>query len=98
MSRGAINNDQVPWQNFSKLSSESRCDNVYLEYRLAVELRNLGLIERLFPVMIGDEIVEGGEDGGVKYGSFFDEGCKPDTPQDCVLSVEEKLHEHMERE
>ena len=54
-SRNAINHPTIPWQNFSKLTMDQpRCDNVYLEHRLAMELHGLGLIEKVFPVLIGD--------------------------------------------
>jgi len=39
LSRAAINHPTIPWQNFGKLTAESRCDNVFLEHRLALELR-----------------------------------------------------------
>ena len=54
LSRDAINHPDITWQNFSKMTSDSKCDNVYLEHRLAVELQDLGLIEKIFPVFIGD--------------------------------------------
>lgn len=57
LSRHAIHHPEVIHQNFEKLSADSRCDNVYLEYRLALELREMGLVEKIFPVMIGDFIV-----------------------------------------
>ena len=54
LSRQAINHPDIIHQNFEKLTTDSRCDNVYLEYRLALELREMGLVEKIFPVMIGD--------------------------------------------
>ena len=39
LSRAAINHPTIAWQNFGKLTAESRCDNVFLEHRLALELR-----------------------------------------------------------
>ena len=44
LSRDAINHPDKDWQNFSKLTADSSCDNVFLEHRLAVELQELGLI------------------------------------------------------
>jgi hypothetical protein len=54
LSREAINHPKKPCQNFSLLNVESKCDNVFLEYRLALELLALGLIEKIFSVMPGD--------------------------------------------
>ena len=53
LSKDAINNDARTWQNFSKLTEDSVCDNVYLEHRLALELKDMGLIEAIYPVMVG---------------------------------------------
>ena len=54
-SRSAINHPTIAWQNFSHLTiDQPRCDNVFLEHRLAIELQGLGLIEKVFPVLIGD--------------------------------------------
>ena len=50
LSRGAIKNPTVPWQNFENLTEGSRCDNVFLEHRLALELREMGFIEKIYPV------------------------------------------------
>eukprot|EP01030_Chromulinospumella_sphaerica_P034420 gene34420-biopygen14413 len=41
--------------NFSALTASSPCDNVLLEHRLALELREMGLIEGIFPIVMGDE-------------------------------------------
>ena len=54
LSRNAINHPTITWQNFSQLTADSRCDNVFLEHILAVELQELGLIDKVFPVLIGD--------------------------------------------
>ena len=91
LSKGAINHPTIDRQNFSKLTATSACDNVFLEHRLALELRCLGLIERIFPLMIGDF-----DETSKKYGSFFGGGCFPKAPNVTVASVEEKLRHHME--
>ena len=93
LSRGAINHPTVAWQNFSKLEVGSRCDNVFLEHRLAVELRNLGMLEKIFPVMIGDP---DGPIPAANYGSFFGENCLPVGPDTHVESVEAKLVHHLD--
>ena len=53
MSQEAINNSEKNWQNFSRLTLDSRCDNVFLEYRLSLELRELGCLEGFLPILIG---------------------------------------------
>ena len=93
LSREAINHPDKAWQNFSKLTSNSNCDNVYLEHRLAVDLQGLGLIEKMFPVFIGDVDVKTSE--YIKYG-FGSGDCHPKLPEISVKSVEEKLRHHME--
>lgn len=48
----------------SKLTSASGCDNVILEYRLALELRERGLIEEVVPLLAGpvfDEALVGSD-------------------------------------
>ena len=91
LSRDAINHPDKNWQNFSKLTTDSKCDNVYLEHRLAVELQGLGLIEKIFPVFIGNLDATTSE-----YSHYFGSGCHPSLPEVTVKSVEEKLRYHME--
>ena len=91
LSRDAINHPDKDWQNFSKLSADSNCDNVFLEHRLAVELQGLGLIEKMFPVFIGNLDATTSE-----YSHYFGSGCHPSLSEVMVNSVEEKLRHHME--
>ena len=91
LSRDAINHPEKDWQNFSKLNPDSKCDNVFLEHRLAVELQGLGLIEKMFPVFIGNL-----DSTTSKYSNYFGTGCHPSLPNVAVKSVEEKLRHHME--
>ena len=91
LSRDAINHPEKDWQNFSKLTADSKCDNVFLEHRLAVELQGLGLIEKLFPIFIGDLDATTSE-----YSDYFKSGCHPSLSEVMVNSVEEKLRHHME--
>ena len=91
LSRDAINHPEKAWQNFSTLTAESNCDNVFLEHRLAVELQGLGLIEKMFPVFIGNLDTTTSE-----YTHYFGSGCHPTLPEKSIMSVEEKLRHHME--
>ena len=91
LSRDAINHPDKAWQNFSKLTVDSKCDNVFLEHRLAVELQGLGLIEKMFPVFIGNLDTMTSE-----YSHYFGSGCHPSLSEITVKSVEEKLRHHME--
>lgn len=94
LSRGAINHPSNDRQNFSKLVHDSPCDNVFLEYRFAVELHTLGLIEKIFPVFIGD--FDASSD---YFGHYFNDGCHPSlTPGSPISSVEEKLRHHMDKQ
>lgn len=97
LSKGAINHPTKPWQNFGQLEAGSRCDNVLLEWRLALELRDRQLVEGIFPVFIGDVSI--GDNGEVAYSDYFGSGCHPrvlpDTP---VHAVEAKLREHLGRQ
>jgi hypothetical protein len=94
LSKEAINHPDRPWQNFSQLHVQSKCDNVFLEHRLALELRALGFIEKIFPVMIGDA-----DDPSITpsptYTNYFRSGCSPNVTDVHVESVEVKLLEHM---
>jgi len=90
ISRGAINNESNDRNNFEKLLSISPCDNVLLEWQLALELQERGMIEGVYPVMIGDP-----------NGSIYSRlGTRqlPNAPDIVVKSVETKLCEHLDRE
>lgn len=62
----------------------SSCDNVLLEYNLALELSQLGMIRKLFPVMLGDEEKD-----------FFQCGGFPKTKDIIVNRIEEKVSMHL---
>jgi hypothetical protein len=93
LSRDAINHREYPRQSFAALEEDSPCDNVLLEHRLALELLGLGLIEKIFPLMIGDF-----NSSTQKYSHFFASGCSPNAPDVVVRSVESDLRFHMERQ
>jgi len=92
LSREGIKNPNDPRMNWEVLENDSNCDNLFLECRLALELRERGLINGIFPVMIGDKDSHG------KYSNYFKGKCKPDAPKVCVNLVESKLREHLDRE
>ena len=92
LSREAINHPTMARQNFSLLTADSPCDNMYLEQRLAMELHGLGLIEKVFPVMIGDYDASQGV-----YGDYLQGGCHPRLIHEVVVrSVEAKLCHHLD--
>ena len=91
LSRGSINHPTIAGQNFATLTADSKCDNVYLEQRLAMELHGLGLIEKIFPVMIGDYDPTSGE-----YSDYLQSGCHPPLREVVVRSVEVKLCAHLD--
>ena len=93
LSRDAINHPDKAWQNFSKLTTDSNCDNVFLEHRLAVELHGIGMIEKMFPIFIGDLDATTSE-----YSHYFGSGCHPMLSEVTVKSVEDKLRHHMENQ
>ena len=93
LSRDSINHPDKAWQNFSKLTADSKIDNVFLEHRLAVELQELGLTEKIFPVFIGDL-----DSTTSEYSDYFKSGCHPSLSEVTVKSVEEKLRHHMENQ
>ena len=63
----------------------------HYQHRLAVELQGLGLVEKVFPIFIGDQDAATGQ-----YGNYFSAGCHPRLPDVAVAAVEDKLRHHME--
>ena len=56
-----------------------------------MELQGLDLIEKMFPVFIGNLDATTSE-----YTHYFGSGCHPSLPDTAIKSVEEKLRHHME--
>jgi hypothetical protein len=98
LSRGAINHPDKSWQNFSQLTAESNCDNVLLEHLLSLELQTRGLIERIYPVMIGDLSASVVGEPGV-YANYFGSCCHPrlSDPSVEVKSVAAVARGHLDR-
>lgn len=90
LSGDAINNHQFDKQNFSKLQSSSPCDNVLLEYILALELHDRGLISKIYPVFIGNQ-------HNSNIGNYFHDECHPSLKGKVIVkSVIEKLAFHLD--
>lgn len=95
LSRGAINDPTNDRQNFSRLTETSPCDNVLLEHSLALEFQHRGLIERIYPVLLGEAYSINGEDG---FAHYFNTGCHPDLQGNIVVkSVRDKIDFHLDR-
>jgi len=93
LSKGAIRNPDRAWQNFENLKKDSNCDNVLLEWRLALELKERNMLQGVFPIMIGEKDETTGN-----YSHYFRGGCNPNAPDTEVDSIEEKLRDHLDRE
>jgi serine/threonine protein kinase len=94
LSNAAIFNSAKPQNNINMLRRDSHCDNVVLEWRLALEMRARGMIEGIFPILIADkEPTPAGK--SIHSGG----GCHPNKQPlpDCIVqSLEETLREHLE--
>ena len=104
VSRGAVNaGAQVPARHWPALTSRSPCDNVLLEHRLALELREQGMCAAVVPVLLGDELPGSADaapapEGERTRGNFFAQGCAPlGLPDVAVASVEAELARQLER-
>lgn len=95
LSRKAINHTSNKFSNFATLTNTSHCDNVLLEHNLALELRNRGLLDFIYPVFIGD--LKAGEDGDV-YGNYFADGCHPSPNNAVVSAVVDRVIMHLKRQ
>ena len=79
---------------FENLRDTSECDNVLLEHRFALELNARGLMERIFPLFVGELDAATGE-----RGHFFRSGCNLEPLSTAVVaSVEDKLLRHLDRQ
>jgi serine/threonine protein kinase len=112
VSQEAIKHPIKAWQNFEKLTADqASCDNVFLEHRLAIELKQRGLVEKIFPVIIGSSRTVGGAtipvyrdvDGPTDdptCGSYAPCDLRQEMPMNApnvqVRAVEEKITHHLE--
>lgn len=98
LSRPAINHPTEDRQSFAKLTENSPCDNCLLEHHLAVELLERGLVEKIYPVMLGDDNYHGASAGSGAAGNYFSDGCHPKLVGKVIVSAEvEKLEAQLER-
>ena len=91
VSEDAIKNPSKPWQNFETLLEDQRnCDNVFLEHCLALELRQRGYIEKIFPIFIGKK----------KDDDYLKIDHRLEMPQNCpdkvISSVQQKVVQHLD--
>ena len=93
ITRNSINNPSNNRMNFATLTDDSPCDNVLLEYKLSLELLTRGLLNFVYPLIVGDLADDTGD-----YSDFFQEGCYPDCSDVVTVdAVEINLHEHLNR-
>lgn len=90
LSKDGMCNARTDALNWARLGVESPCDNVLLEWMLALELQSRGLISGIFPVFVGSST------NGSTYDKFYLNGR--DLPDVTVTSVEEKLRGHLDRQ
>ena len=79
---------------FENLSVGNSCNNVLLEYRMALELRQRGDTRAIVPILVGE--IKCDDDLGEKYCNFFDGGI-PTCSDIAVKAVQAKLIEHLHR-
>jgi serine/threonine protein kinase/Leucine-rich repeat (LRR) protein len=95
LSREAINSERNSRANYTLLTADSPCDNVLLEQQLALELFTRGLIEHIYPVMIGDK---GTRSEDVVYSNYFADKCDPRLVGDVIVkSNKAELSQHLDR-
>ena len=80
---------------FAQLQQGSPCDNVCLEYLIALGLADQGRLKRIFPILVGEP--EEHASLGQLYGNFFQDGGVPGCPSVVVDSIIGKATEHMAR-
>ena len=80
----------------ANLMRTSRCDNVLLEYQLAMEMRHRKRLSAIYPIFVGEKASV----DGVKcdfYRNFFEGGGVPSCTDEAVSAIDQKLHEHVLR-
>jgi serine/threonine protein kinase len=86
LSKGALS-------NLPGLKEDSNCDNLLLEWQLAEELKERRMIEKKFPIFIGDN------DGSDNYCDYFKTNCHPSLiPGVLVDKIQSKFIYHLNRQ
>jgi serine/threonine protein kinase len=81
--------------SFKNLTGDSSCDNLLLEYVLALELKERGCIDKIFPLFIGRK--DSATEQYDKYTFNGDNPCHPQNlPDVSVSSVETRLIERID--
>ena len=99
ISRAATNDPMKDHQNFSKLTIDSKCDNVLLEHRLALELLTRGMLSKIVPIFVGDKEGDTYKPYLMRDASDGTPSCKPQFKSSepvTVRSIEEKTTSHLE--
>jgi len=102
LSRSSVNHPQNDLNNFEKLTKTSPADDLLVQWKIALELKERGRIEGIFPVMIGD-VIPGSQESpddatnAIKYSKYFQSGCNPNIPNIIVDALEDKVREYLER-
>lgn len=93
LSQDAIGNPSIDRQNFSALNENSNCDNVLLEWRLALELKERSMIGGIFPLFVGKKQ----EDKSYQrhFPDFSSNRFPGGLPDISVRSVDKKVAEHL---
>lgn len=86
-----------PKYDVTQLTSESRGDNVILEYELVLELFDAGRIKAVLPVLVGD-LKNDADMGGEVYTHFFSSGCLPALPDVKIPSIQAKALSYIRSE
>ena len=79
---------------FATLDAQSRCDNVFLEHRLALEMQVRGKVKRIFPIFVGERNGTGDEQ---LFGDAAPGTVLPRCQDVLVPAVERKVTEHLRR-
>ena len=85
LSRGTL-------KNVVHLTPESCCDNVLMEFRLALLLAKMKGTT-IFPLFVGDKVKD--EDGDEVFTHYFKSGCYPKCPDIIVDAIEQKAHQYI---
>jgi serine/threonine protein kinase len=90
LSQAAVKNPDNPRANFEMLMEESDCDNVLLEHRLALELKDRGFVQSIMPLLIGQC-----NNGTIDKFQFSQLPAAAQLPKVQVWALEAKLREHL---